>query len=83
MLQASLLQASCPVQSNLCTTASLGTQKNCPLFESGHYPGADREKLLYTWAGWGLGRSLLTGGRCLEVAVKTGLTVNVKLRTTN
>ncbi len=55
--------------------------KNCPLFESGRYTGADHEKLLYTWAGWGLGRSLLTGGRCSEVAVNTGLTV--KLRTTN
>jgi hypothetical protein len=63
------------IQSNLYTTASLGTQKNWPLFESGRYPGADREKLLYTLAGWGLGRSLLTGGRCSEVAVNTGLTV--------
>jgi hypothetical protein len=64
------------LQSNLCTTASLGTQKNCPLFESGRYPGADHEKLLFTLAGWGLGRSLLTGGRCSEVAVNTGLTVH-------
>jgi hypothetical protein len=65
------------IQSNLYTTASLGTQKNWPLFESGLYPGADREKLLYTLAGWGLGRSLLTGGRCSEVAVNTGLTVSL------
>jgi hypothetical protein len=65
------------VQSNLCTTASLGTQKNWPLFKSGRYPGADHEKLLYTLAGWGLGRSLLTGGRCSEVAVNTGLTVSL------
>ena len=48
--------------------------KNWPLYESGRYPGADREKLLYTLAGWGLGRSLLTGGRCSEV--NTGLTVS-------
>jgi hypothetical protein len=60
--------------------ASLGTQKNWPLFESGCYPGADREKLLYTFAGWGLGRSLLTGGRCSEVAVNTGLTVLKKIQ---
>jgi hypothetical protein len=39
------------IQSNLCTTASLGTQKNWPLFKSGRYPGADREKLLYTLSG--------------------------------
>jgi hypothetical protein len=66
------------MQSNLCTTASLGTQKNWPLFENGHYPGADCEKLLYTLVGWGSGRSLLTGDRCLEVAVNTGLTVLIK-----
>jgi hypothetical protein len=63
------------VQSNLCTTASLGTQKNWPLFKSGRYPGADREKLTYALAGCGLGGSLLTVGLCLEVAVNTGLTV--------
>ncbi len=67
------------VKSNLCTTASLGAQKNWPLFKSGRYPGTDREKLLYTLAGWGLGRSLLTGGRCSEVAVNTGLTVIASL----
>ena len=63
------------VQSNLRTTASLGTQKYWPLFESGRYPRADHEKLLYTLAGWGLGRLLLTGGRCSEVAINTGLNV--------
>jgi hypothetical protein len=70
-----LQKATSVIQSNLCTTASLGTQKNWPLFKGGRYPGADREKLLYTLSGWGLGRSLLTGGRCSEVAVNTGLTV--------
>ncbi len=48
------------------------SKKNWPLFESGHYTGADHEKLLYTLAGWGLGRLLVTGGRCSEVAVYTG-----------
>ena len=36
------------------------------------------EKLLYTLAGWGLGRSLLTGGHCSAVAVHTGLTIVLK-----
>jgi hypothetical protein len=45
------------------------------LFLSGRYSEVDCEKLLYTLTGWELDGSLLTGGRCSEVAVNTGLTV--------
>jgi hypothetical protein len=32
----------------------------------------------YTLADWGSDQSLLTGGRCFEVAINTGLTVIAK-----
>ncbi len=51
------------VQSNLCTTITLGAQKYWLLFLSGRYSEVNCEKLLYTLTGWELGGSLLTGGR--------------------
>ncbi len=63
------------VQSNLSTTATLGTPKKRPLFRCGHYSKVSPIKLQLVWDVWGSGWPLLTGGRCSEVAVNTGLTV--------
>jgi hypothetical protein len=63
------------VQSNLCTTATLGTPKKQPLFRGGRYSEVPPIKLVLIWEVLGSGLPLLTGGRCSEVVVKTGLTV--------
>jgi hypothetical protein len=69
------------VQSNLSTTATLGTPKKRPLFRGGRYTEFSRIKLQLVWDVWGSGWPLLTGGRCSEVAVNTGLTVSQHLNT--
>jgi hypothetical protein len=58
------------IQSNLSTTP-----KKRPLFRGGRYSKVSRLKLQLVWDVWGSGWPLLTGGRCSEVAVNTGLTV--------
>jgi hypothetical protein len=63
------------IQSNLSTTATLGTPKKRPLFRGGRYSEFSPIKLQLVWDVWGSGWPLLTGGRCSEVAVNTGLTV--------
>jgi len=63
------------IQSNLCTTATLGTPKKRPLFRGGRYLEGPPIKLVWIWDVWGSGWPLLTGGRYSEVAVSTGLTV--------
>ena len=63
------------IQSNLCTTATLGTPKKRPLLIGGRYSKGPSIKLLWIWDVWGSGWPLLTGGRYSEVAVSTGLTV--------
>jgi hypothetical protein len=52
------------VQSNLSTTATLGTPKKRPLFRGGRYPQFSPIKLQLVWDVWGSGWPLLTGGRC-------------------
>jgi hypothetical protein len=63
------------LQSNLCTTAILGTPKKWPLLSCGCYSKVPPIKLVLILDVWGSGWSLLTGGRCSEVVVNTGLTV--------
>jgi len=63
------------IQSNLCTTATLGTPKKRPLFRGGRYSEVPPIKIVLIWDVWGSGWPLLTGGRYSEVAVSTGLTV--------
>ncbi len=63
------------VQSNLCTTATLGTPKKRPLYRGGRYSEVPPIKLVLIWYVWGSDWPLLTGGRCSEVVVNTGLTV--------
>jgi hypothetical protein len=60
--------------------ATLGTPKKWPLFRGGRYSEVSPIKLVLFWEVWGSGRLLLTGGRCLEVAVNTGLTVVIVFR---
>ncbi len=66
------------IQSNLCTTATLGTQKVAVVKRVAVVQGLVQSSRLghsrFSRAG-DLGWSLLTGGRCSEVAVSTGLTV--------
>ncbi len=62
------------IQSNLSTMATLGTPKKRPLFRGGRYLEFSPIKLQLIWDVWGSGWPLLTGGRCSEVAVNTGLT---------
>jgi hypothetical protein len=45
------------LQSNLCTTTTLGTEKERPFFKSSHYSEVDCENLVYILAGLGLGWS--------------------------
>jgi hypothetical protein len=68
------------MQSNLCTTATLGTTKKWPLFRG--WPlfrvwSKILGKVIVRLVGplGDLGQLLLTGGHCSEVAVSTGLTV--------
>jgi hypothetical protein len=64
------------IQSNLYTTATLGTPKKRPLFRGGRYSEFSPIKLQLVCDVWGSGWPLLTGGRCSEVAVNTGLTIH-------
>jgi hypothetical protein len=66
------------LQSNLSTTATLGTPKKWPLYRVGWSLQVFQSKLLLKVAWPDLGWPLLTGGRYSEVAVNTGLTVFVK-----
>ncbi len=68
------------LQSNLCTTATFGTPKKRPLFRGGHYSEVTPIKIVLLWDVWGSGWPLLTGGRCSEVAISTGLTVFLNLK---
>ena len=73
-----LCQMKLSIQSNLYTTATLGTPKKRLLFRGGRYSEVPPIKLVLIWDVWGSDWPLLTGGRCLEVVVNTGLTVNGK-----
>jgi hypothetical protein len=55
--------------------ATVGTLKKRPLFRGGRYSEVPPIKLLLIRDVWGSGWPLLTGGRCSEVVVNTGLTV--------
>ncbi len=68
------------VQSNLSTTATLGTPKKWPLYRVGRSLQVFQSKLVLKVALRDLGWPLLTGGRYSEVAVNTGLTVETSLR---
>ncbi len=63
------------IQSNLSTTATLGTPKKWPLYNVGRSLQVFQSKLVLKVAWPDLGWPLLTGGRYSEVAVNTGLTV--------
>ncbi len=67
------------LQSNLSTTATLGTPKKWPLYRVGRSLQVFQSKLVLKVAWPGLGWPLLTGGRYSEVAVNTGLTVHQKI----
>jgi hypothetical protein len=69
------------LQSNLSTTATLGTPKKWPLYTGDRSVEVFQWKLLCNLVKQALGRPLLTGGRYSEVVVNTGLTVysDVKL----
>ena len=58
------------IQSNLCTTATLGTPKKWPLLRGGRYSKGPPIKLVWIWDAFGSGWLLLTGGRYSEVAVR-------------
>jgi hypothetical protein len=64
------------LQSNLSTTATLGTPKKWPLYRVGRSLQVFQSKLVLKVAWPDLGWPLLTGGRYSEVAVNTGLTVH-------
>jgi hypothetical protein len=68
-----LIFSSCAfhVQSNLCTTTTLGTQNLLPLWTGGH---CSEVALCYEDLNWD---SIMAGGRYLEVVVRSGLTVFV------
>jgi hypothetical protein len=63
------------VQSNLSTTATLGTPQKWPLYISGRSVKVVQSKLVSKLAWPDLAWPLLTGGCCSEVVVNTGLTV--------
>ncbi len=63
------------IQSNLSTTATLGTPKQWPLYISGRSLKGFQSKLLLNLIWPALGWPLLAGGHCSEVAINTGLTV--------
>jgi hypothetical protein len=63
------------VQSNLSTTATLGTAKKWLLYRGGRSVEGFQSKLVSKLAWPDFVRPLLTGGRYSEVAVNTGLTV--------
>jgi hypothetical protein len=63
------------IQSNLSTTATLGTPKKWQLYRVGRSLQVFQSKLVLKVAWPDLGWPLLTGGRYSEVAVNTGLTV--------
>ena len=67
------------LQSNLSTTATLGTPKKWPLYRGGRSVEGFQSKLVSKLAWPDFVRPLLTGGRCSEVAVYTGLTVLLRL----
>ncbi len=48
------------------------------MFRGGRYSEVPPIKLVLIWDVWGTDWPLLTGGRCSEVVVNTGLTVNGK-----
>jgi hypothetical protein len=62
------------IQSNLSTTATLGTAKKWPLYRGGRSVEGFQSKLVSKLAWPDFVRPLLTGGRYSEVAVNTGLT---------
>jgi hypothetical protein len=64
------------VQSNLPTTATLGTPKKRPLYRGGRSLEGFQLKLVLELVRPDLFWPLLTGGRYLEVAVSTGLTLD-------
>jgi hypothetical protein len=66
------------IQSNLSTTATLGTAKKWRLYRDGRSVEGFQSKLVSKLAWPDFVRPLLTGGRYSEVAVNTGLTVFVK-----
>jgi hypothetical protein len=63
------------LQSNLSTTATLGTSKKWPLYRGGRSVEGFQSKLVSKLEWPDFVRPLLTGGRYSEVAVNTGLTV--------
>jgi hypothetical protein len=67
------------VQSNLFTTATLGTPKKWPLYRGGQSLEVFQSKMFLKLIWPDIVRPLLTGGHYLEVTVYTGLTVS-KLR---
>jgi hypothetical protein len=75
-VETAILTTSCIyVQSNLSTTATLGTPKKRPLYRGGRYLEGFQLKLVLELVYPDLVWPLLTGGRYSEVAVSTGLTV--------
>ena len=54
-------------------------QKAAVVYRGGRYSEVSPIKLQLVWDVWGSGWPLLTGGRCSEVAVNTGLTVPGRL----
>ena len=65
------------IQSNLSTTATLGTPKKWPWYRVGLSLQVFQSKLVLKVAWPDLGWPLLTGGRYSEVAVSSGLTVYI------
>jgi hypothetical protein len=63
------------LQSNLSTTATLGTPKKRPLYRGGRSLKVFQSKLVLKLIWPDFVWPLLTGGRYSEVAVSTGLTV--------
>ncbi len=64
---------------NPCATTTLGTPKKWPLCRGGRYSEFPPIKLVLTLDVWGSGWSLLTVGRCSEVANNTGVPVVMKI----
>ncbi len=67
------------LQSNLSTTATLGTPKKRPLYRGDRSLEGFQLKLVLKLVWPELVRPLLTGGRYSEVVVSTGLTVYRKI----
>jgi hypothetical protein len=66
------------IQSNLNTTATLGTQKKWQLFRGGRYSEVPLIKLVLNWDACGSGWLLLTGGHCSRwLLTQVGLYTNI------